>query len=83
MKINYEETDGRNCVGLTYLTLSLDSEMCANSDLVGNKARSLFRLKKSIAHGLINDVSSHNKHTITQFLRLQVVLFYDMICYHL
>lgn len=64
MKIKYEENDGKNCVDLT---LSLDSEMCANSNLVGNKARSLFRLKKSIANGLINDVSAHNIHNYTIF----------------
>uniref|UniRef100_A0A2H8TRJ0 Putative phosphoenolpyruvate synthase n=1 Tax=Melanaphis sacchari TaxID=742174 RepID=A0A2H8TRJ0_9HEMI len=37
------------------LTLNLKSEMCAFSNIVGNKAKSLFRLKKAIVNGLIND----------------------------
>ncbi|XP_026822720.1 uncharacterized protein LOC113560827 [Rhopalosiphum maidis] len=38
------------------LTVNLNSEMCAFSNIVGNKAKSLFRLKKAIVNGLINDV---------------------------
>ncbi|CAH1725995.1 unnamed protein product [Aphis gossypii] len=37
------------------LTVNLNSEMCAFSNIVGNKAKSLFRLKKIIANGLINN----------------------------
>jgi len=39
------------------LTVNFDSEMCMFSNLVGNKAKSLFQLKKAIIDGLINDVS--------------------------
>jgi len=39
------------------LTVNLDSEMCMFSNIVGNKAKSLFQLKKAIVDGLINDVS--------------------------
>lgn len=39
------------------LSVDLNSEICARSDLVGNKGKSLYLLKKSIADGLINDVS--------------------------
>jgi len=39
------------------LTVNLDSEICMFSNIVGNKAKSLFQLKKAIVDGLINDVS--------------------------
>lgn len=39
------------------LTVNLDSEMCLFSNIVGNKAKSLFQLKKAIVDGLIKDVS--------------------------
>lgn len=39
------------------LVINLNSELCMNSNLVGNKAKSLFQLKKAISMGLINDVS--------------------------
>lgn len=39
------------------LTVNLDSEMCMFSNIVGNKAKSLFQLKKAIVDGLIKDVS--------------------------
>ncbi|KAL5244778.1 hypothetical protein ACI65C_012188 [Semiaphis heraclei] len=38
------------------LTVNLDSEMCMFSNIVGNKAKSLFQLKKAIVDGLINDI---------------------------
>jgi len=39
------------------LTVNLDSEMCMFSNIVGNKAKSLFQLKKAIVDGLIKNVS--------------------------
>ncbi|XP_060861181.1 uncharacterized protein LOC132938394 isoform X3 [Metopolophium dirhodum] len=38
------------------LTVNLASEMCMFSNIVGNKAKSLFQLKKAIVDGLINDI---------------------------
>ncbi|CAI6346497.1 unnamed protein product [Macrosiphum euphorbiae] len=38
------------------LTVSLASEMCLFSTKVGNKAKSLFQLKKAIVDGLIKDI---------------------------
>ncbi|XP_022162684.1 uncharacterized protein LOC111028371 isoform X1 [Myzus persicae] len=38
------------------LTVNLDSEMCMFSNIVGNKAKSLFQLKKAIVDGLIKDI---------------------------
>lgn len=39
------------------LTVNLDLELCMYSNIVGNKAKSLFLLKKAITSGLIIDVS--------------------------
>lgn len=44
----------------TDLTVNLNSEICTFSSIVGNKAKSLFQLKKAIEDGLINDVSHTN-----------------------
>ncbi|XP_016663303.2 uncharacterized protein LOC100569517 [Acyrthosiphon pisum] len=38
------------------LTVNLASVMCMSSNIVGNKAKSLFQLKKAIVDGLINDI---------------------------
>jgi hypothetical protein len=45
------ETDHNN------LTVNLESELCMFSNIVGNKAKSLFLLKKAITNGSIIDVS--------------------------
>lgn len=39
------------------LTVNLDSDVCIHSNIVGNKAKSLFLLKKAITNGSIIDVS--------------------------
>lgn len=39
------------------LTVNLDSGKCTQINLVGNKAKSLYLLKKAIADDLIDDVS--------------------------
>lgn len=55
VKIKFEQI----CVnGYAGLTVNLDSDVCTHSDIVGNKAKSLFRLKKAIVNGMIdNNVS--------------------------
>jgi len=51
------------------LTVNLASEMCMFNNIVGNKAKSLFQLKKAIADGLINDVSYTRAQTrITYYM---------------
>lgn len=54
LKKIHKPTVEKNC---TDLVLNLEAEMCTYSDIVGNKARSLFRLKKAIANSLITNVS--------------------------
>lgn len=54
MKIKFEHIFVNNYVDLT---VNLDSDICTQNNIVGNKAKSLFQLKKAIANGLIKDVS--------------------------
>lgn len=55
MKIKSEKI-GSNDLNVG-LTVDLNSELCTRSSLVGNKAKSLYLLKKAIADGLIDNVS--------------------------
>lgn len=54
VEIKRQQIPINHCVGLT---VNLDSELCMNNDNVGNKAKSLFLLKKAITNNLIYDVS--------------------------
>lgn len=65
LKILHEPTIEKNC---TDLVLNLEAEMCACSDIVGNKARSLFRLKKAIANSLIINVSITHRDVLFIYL---------------
>lgn len=78
------------------LTVSLASEMCLFSTIVGNKAKSLFQLKKAIVDGLIKDVSYTRanayyllrytlwiiENEIYEKFALMVLIYYDNIMFY-
>lgn len=54
VRIKFEQISVNGYAGLT---VNLDSDICTNSDIVGNKAKSLFLMKKAIFRGMIDGVS--------------------------
>lgn len=53
--MKFEQMSMKNLVNFN-LIVNLESMMCKCSDIVGNKAKSLFLLKKAITEGLIKQV---------------------------